>query len=230
MSTRRGGVSPEPFGMNLSFRVGDDPRNVEENRRRFFTMAGADPHEVAIPLQCHSDIIQVVNRPGEYQSCDGLVTATTGLSLVVSVADCLPVALYDPEISVIGLVHAGWRGTARRIVMNAITIMEKEFGASPGRMVAYLGPSAGVCCYEVGPEVAREFALECVERRGGTIYLNLKRANTDHLHSSGLKTENIEVSDSCTICGGDEFHSYRRDGNRSGRMMALFRIAAGGDQ
>lgn len=114
MSTRVGGVSPEPLGMNLSFRVDDDPANVVENRKRFFGSLEFWESECAIPHQCHSANVQIVSNPGEYEACDGLITEVVGLPLVVTVADCLPVVLYDPAKSVLGLVHAGWRGGGSR--------------------------------------------------------------------------------------------------------------------
>jgi len=220
MSTRVGGVSPEPRGMNLSFRVGDDPANVVENRKRFFGSLGIMESGLAIPHQCHSNNIQIVSLPGEYDACDGLVTQTKGLFLSVSVADCLPVVLYDSTNSVLGLVHAGWRGTAQGIVAKTVELMVKHFRADSSGMVAYLGPSAGVCCYEVGREVAEAFSLDQVERHGDRLSLNLKRANCHQLLGTGLSVENIEISPYCTICTPQLFHSHRRDGNKSGRMMA----------
>ncbi|MCX6135387.1 MAG: peptidoglycan editing factor PgeF [Ignavibacteriales bacterium] len=224
MSTRKGGTSPEPLGMNLSYRVGDDRACVEENRRRFFGALGFASQSSAIPLQCHSDRIECVTGPGDYESCDGLITATPNLPLVITVADCLPVVLYDPMAGVVANVHAGWRGSVQGIVRKAVVLMQNQFGATPETIVAYLGPSAGVCCYEVGREVAEVFASEHHQVRGDKTYLDLKLANRDQLLRSGLKPGNIEVSAACTICASEIFHSYRRDRERSGRMMAVVSI------
>jgi hypothetical protein len=220
MSTRIGGVSPEPLGLNLSYRVGDDPANVAENRNRFFRSINFLESESAIPHQCHSSNIQRVSQPGEYEACDGLVTQAKGLTLIVTVADCLPVMLYDPAKSVLALVHAGWRGTAQGIAAEAVDVMVKQCGAISSGMIAFLGPSAGVCCYEVGREVAEAFSLDEVEQRDDRLYLNLKKANCDQLISTGLSKENIEISPFCTICTPQLFHSHRRERNQSGRMMA----------
>ena len=220
MSTRVGGISPEPLGMNLSYRVGDDPGNVVENRKRFFGALGFMESGSAIPHQCHSSNIHIVSEPGEYDACDGLVTQTKGLPLIVTVADCLPVVLYDSAKSVLGVIHAGWRGTAQGIVAEAVDLMVKQCGASTSGMVAYLGPSAGVCCYEVGRDVAEVFSLDQVEQRNDRLFLDLKKANCDQLLSTGLSEENIEISAYCTICTPQLFHSHRRDRNKSGRMMA----------
>jgi len=221
MSTRRGGVSPEPLGMNLSFRVNDEVDNVVENRRRLFTALGLDPKTVAIPLQCHSDHIEVVAEPGEYENSDALITNRADLPLVVSVADCLAVILFDPVKHVLAVVHAGWRGTARTIAAKSVVLLTEKFGVSAKDLVAFLSPCAGPCCYEVGHEVADVFAKEHVRQRDGRLYFDLKKANADQLLMSGVPEANIEVSPSCTICNPDLFHSFRRDGSRSGRMMAV---------
>jgi YfiH family protein len=132
--------------------------------------------------------------------------------------------LFEPAKAVLAHVHAGWRGSARKIVEKTIAIMGREFGASPDLMVAYLGPSAGVCCYEVGGEVAEVFSLDEIERRNSEMFLNLKKANVNQLVACGLRRENIEVSNWCTICTPGLFHSYRRDNNQSGRMMSVAMI------
>ncbi|HTY36577.1 MAG TPA: peptidoglycan editing factor PgeF, partial [Bacteroidota bacterium] len=202
-------------------RVGDSPSNVAENRRRFFASLGSEPSRAAIPHQCHSDHIEVVTHSGEYETCDGLITACLDLPLVITIADCLPVVLFDPTRMVIANVHAGWRGSAKSIVRKAVETMSQVFGVVPGSIVAYLGPCAGPCCYEIGPEVARQFSREFVEVRGKTMYLDLKAANRAQLLESGVQAKNIEVADDCTICDAANFHSHRRDREQSGRMMAV---------
>jgi hypothetical protein len=221
MSTRVGGISPEPLGMNLSYRVGDEASNVVENRRRFFDSLGMNVSDCAIPHQCHSGNIQIVSRSGEYDACDGLITEVVGLPLVVTVADCLPVVLFEPVKRVIGLVHAGWRGTMQGITAEAVGLMVKQCGAVASEMVAYLGPSARVCCYEVGGAVAQLFSLDEIEQRNDRLYLDLKKSNLGQLIGCGMKEDNIEISPFCTICNPQFFHSHRRDRTHSGRMMAV---------
>ena len=220
MSTRIGGVSPEPLGMNLSYRVGDDPANVAENRRRLFGALGFTESGSAIPHQCHSSNVQIISAPGEYQACDGLITGIVGLPLVVTVADCLPIVLFEPKSRAIGLVHSGWRGTTQGIGAEAVGLMTKHWGVTGSEIVAYLGPSAGVCCYEVGGDVAQLFSLDEIEQRNDRLYLDLKKSNVAQLIGCGIKPGNIEVSPLCTICNPQLFHSHRRDRNKSGRMMA----------
>lgn len=220
ISTRHGGVSGERLGLNLSFHVGDAPENVEENRRRLFRATGIDPGQIVTAGQCHSTHVSVVDAPGHIENTDGLITNHEGLWLVVSVADCVPVFLVDPVKRVVAAVHAGWRGSAGAIVQAAVSVMTTKFGCVPKDLFAYIGPSASVCCYEVGREVAEQFPPEVVRSEGSKWFLDLKRENRRQLLTAGLYGDRIETSPDCTIFGG-LYHSYRRDGKRSGRMWAM---------
>lgn len=221
LSTRRGGVSAAPLGMNLSFRVGDKEENVKENRKRFFGSFGVSLDRLAIPRQCHSAAIQRADAPGAYDKTDGLVTDRPDVWLVVSVADCTPVFVVDRRKEAVGVFHAGWRGSAARIVEGGIQMMAREFGSVPSDMQAFIGPSAGACCYEVGDDVARRFTDGVVEKRNGSLYVDLKKENFRQLVESGVPEKQIEVSTHCTIHEDSLFHSYRRDRERSGRMMGF---------
>lgn len=227
MSTRHGGVSAEPLGMNLSLNVGDDPAAVHENRRRFLAAIGSDEDRTAFAAQCHSGTVAVVERPGLHPSCDALVTFQRGLALAVSVADCVPILLADERGTTIAAVHAGWRGSKQRIVANAIGRLRRERNVAARSLRAWIGPAAGPCCYEVGEEVAALFAGETVVRRGGRTTLDLAFENRRQLTLAGIPEEAIEVDGHCTICGSEQFHSYRRDGDRSGRMLAAIIISEG---
>ena len=222
VSTRRGGVSPEPFGMNLSFKVGDDPLLVRQNRDRFFGMLQVPQDRLAVPSQVHGATVRVITSPGKYDQCDGLVSSEREIFLAVSVADCLPVFLFDPVTMTVAAVHAGWRGTRLGILSNALEILFEVIGSSPENLLAYLGPSAGVCCYEVEEDVAEQFDPAVVTRRSGNKpHLDLKTANRAVLTNAGVPDPNIEVSAYCTICNPALFHSYRREGAQSGRMMGV---------
>jgi YfiH family protein len=221
MSTRIGNESDTEFGINLSYNVGDNPTRVGRNRRKFFAQVGISEHDLAIPLQCHSNNVLKVDTPGEYRECDALITNTTHVTLVVTVADCVPILLFDPINKAVGAAHAGWRGTMGLIVTRAVEKMKAEYRTDPAQMLAYIGPSAGVCCYEVGGEVAVMFGNKVVPYEKKKIFIDLKKENTLQLLQQGVLEKNIEVSTSCTICEKELFHSYRRDGQKSGRMMAV---------
>ena len=222
ISSRAGGVSPEPYGMNLSLHVGDKRENVITNRGRFFIPLGIGLDRLAVPRQVHGDTARRVQEPGTYESCDALMTNKPELFLVVTVADCLPIFLFDPMTKSVAAVHAGWRGSKLRILDKALRGMSAEFGTKASDLIAYVGPSAGVCCYEVGEEVASEFDPEFKERQDGKKpHLDLKRFNKQLLLESGVSEESIEISEYCTICNPELFHSCRRGGEKSGRMMGV---------
>ena len=224
ISTRRGGVSAEPFGMNLSFSVGDQTETVRENRRIFLEAAGCEEGQLAQPRQRHTSSAVAVVEPGWYDGADALVTDRPGLWLGISVADCLPVFLVDPVHRVVAAVHAGWRGTAGRIVINTVRKMTERYGTVASDLAAFLGPSARSCCYEVGGEVAAQFDEKVVQRRDGRLYLDIARANADQLGQVGVPVQNMEISGLCSITEKELLHSYRRDGSRSGRMLGVMAI------
>lgn len=226
VSTRMGGVAGSAFGMNLSLSVGDDPRIVGQNSRRFFSQLGITTDRLAIPRQVHSPVVRSVTVPGDYPECDALVTNVEELFLVVSIADCLPILLYDSKRSAVAAVHSGWRGSCARIVECAIKLMSDSYGTKASDLIAYIGPGAGSCCYEVGEEVAVQFGEMYVERSHGTRpHLKLQEFNRDLMRKLGVSADRIEMSDDCTICNADRLHSYRRDGSSSGRMMAVIGIS-----
>lgn len=220
-STRQGGVSPPPLEMNLSFNVGDDPARVQENRLRLLHHLGTTPNRLALPGQVHSATVRRADQPGLYERCDALVTGSAGLALGVTVADCVPVFLADQRLRVIAAVHAGWRGTAAEISRAAVETLAREYGSRPADLVAYIGPAAGACCYVVGGDVARHFAPEEIHEKEGRPYLDLKGANVRQLLEAGVPPSQVECSPHCTISEETLFHSYRRDGGQSGRMMGV---------
>lgn len=221
VSTRQGGVSKDPLGMNLSFSVGDDEASVNENRRRFFSSLGIPVEGLAIPRQVHSATVARVGAPGAVAETDALVTNSPGVYLCVTIADCVPVLLHDPEHRAVAAVHAGWRGSAAGILSLALKLMRSAFGTRPGDLRAYIGPAAGGCCYEVGQDVAERFPEKYLADHRGSLRLDLKAFNADTLREAGVPSSLIEVSPLCTITESHLLHSYRRDGPRSGRMMAV---------
>ncbi len=220
-STRLGGVSSELFGMNLSSHVGDEQANVDENRRLFFEALGI-PEEAkkVYQNQVHSPNVAVVHGDeGIVKENDALITNEPNVLLGVTVADCTPILLYDPVTKLIAAVHAGWRGTEQMIALATVRKMI-ELGANPQNIFAFIGASASKEKYEVGVEVATLFESKySTERDDGKYLLDVKSANLDQLLYPGIPGEQIEVSPLCTI-SDERLHSFRRDGKRSGRMLA----------
>lgn len=226
-STRKGGISSEPYGMNLSFNVGDERLNVLGNRERFFGALDIGLDELVIPRQVQGGLIRRVYTQGGYDACDGLITNSKGVFLTISAADCLSIFMFDPIRKAIGAVHAGWRGSSMNIVGRAVKLMGEEFETDASDLIVYVGPAAGICCYEVGEEVANNFKEEFLVR-GNTQnpHLDLKLHTKIELIDSGVVESNIEISKFCTICMLELFHSYRRDGEKSGRMMGVMGLTA----
>jgi YfiH family protein len=164
-STRVGGFSQVYGGkvLNLGFTVHDSRPDVERNRKAFLTKLGAVRNQKEFwPLltmrQVHSDIIHRVDGPPHYQLVgDGLVTKTPGILLAVQTADCLPVILVDRKRRAVGVFHAGWRGTVKRIVQKGVGEMRRWFDSRPRDIHAAIGPGIHHCCYEVGDEVRDRF-------------------------------------------------------------------------
>lgn len=163
-SSRPGGFS-RAYGkrsMNLGFTREDQPRAVKQNRAAFLRQLGAVCKGHEWPLvtirQIHSDLIHCVSQvPEPGLTGDGLITQTPGLLLAILTADCLPVILVDSKRRAIGVFHAGWRGTVKRIVEKGVGEMRRWFGTRPGDLRAAIGPGVHGCCYSVGPEVRTQF-------------------------------------------------------------------------
>jgi len=160
--------------------------------------------------------------------CDVLATALPGVALAVQTADCVPILLASDGGGAIATAHAGWRGTAKNAAGSAVAAM-RDLGADPRTIRAWLGPSIGPCCYEVGGEVAAQFAGEFLRAScGGRFHLNLPAVNRAQLETAGVPPENVSRHPACTRCGGEKFASYRRDGAKAGRMIGLIVLAARG--
>jgi polyphenol oxidase len=168
--------------------------------------------------QIHSDLIVRANRSGLLGEGDALITNIPGLAVSVRTADCYPILLADAKKRAVAAVHAGWRGTAASIVQKTIEKMQIEFGTESADIHAAIGPGIGVCCYEVGEEVARQF---------GPIraHLDLMSENHRQLESAGVPLQNVEALGICTFCDAERFFSYRRDKEDPGRMTSFIRIA-----
>jgi len=231
-STRAGGVSTV-YGdadLKLGFTKDDSPNAVRENRRRFVAAVAGEPD---VPLtairQVHGTKIAIVREnPREPLEADGLMTATPGIILGVQAADCVPMLLVDLRLRVVAALHAGWRGTVPGMAARSIEKMRDEFGSAPQDIIAAVGPSIGVCCYEVGDEVRAEFdrafgyAKELFHGRN----LNLWEANRRQLLDAGLSDEAVTVLGECTGCartgdGQRKYFSHRMEQGFTGRAMGV---------
>lgn len=216
-STRKGGVSLAPYdSLNLGYNTKDNPLFTDENRNRFFHLLRISSDQLAIPQQVHGTRIEVAERPGMYPETDAILTHIPGIVLVIQVADCVPIFLYDPVRRVIGLVHSGWKGSREKLAFQVVHFFCQKFGSHPSDIFAWMGPSIGPCCYEVGPDVASYFPGYVNVGK-----LDLWTWNRDLLIQAGLDSNHIRLSRLCTACHSEWFFSHRKSGGETGRMMAI---------
>ena len=226
-STRHGGVSPPPYhSLNIGVFTNDNPENIRENRYRLFQSLGISEAQVAHSHQVHGEEILLAERAGQYEGYDALITAQSGLFLSVTVADCTPILVYDPVQKAVAAIHAGWRGTAARIVFKTMKAMETHFQTRPQDCLAYVGTCIDECSYEVGKEVAVHFE-EKFTRLGpepGKFLLDLKSANAAQLLDAGVPESQIEISPFSTVLHNADYFSYRKEGGETGRMLGIIGI------
>lgn len=214
--------APRPLAFVLSSRsLGDMSVSNQQNRRTFFTYLGIDPATVTSFSQVHSKIVAVDPPTGHVPAdSDGGVTNRSDAVLSVTVADCLPICLYDKSSGCMSLVHSGWKGTG--IVLGALEIMRNTFGTKTSDVACIIGPGIGPCCYNVDEQRADLFAgigPGASISRGGEHYIDLKAANAALLYKAGVA--DVRVSGLCTSCLED-LGSYRRQGPEGfTRMVAV---------
>jgi polyphenol oxidase len=251
-STRSGGESivyGDESALNLGWTEEDDHAAVAENRRRLVEAVGGG--SLVTIRQVHGTATQAVHEgdgalDGKLQTSegkavlqgDGLMTKVPGVLLGIQTADCVPVLVVDVRQRVVAAFHAGWRGTAARMVEHGIEAMRAEYGSSPADLLAAVGPSIGACCYAVGEEVRHAFETEFAhggELLGmvnGEIRLDLWEANRRQLLESGVAAEKISVVGECSGCAVDDagrrrYFSHRMDKGVTGRMLSVVGILGG---
>lgn len=241
-TTREGGVSAGEFAaLNLSFSRGDNASCVKENFRRVAEAFGCTPNDIVCSDQTHTvNVLRVDSRfagagvsiPKPYTDVDGLITDERGLLLATFFADCVPLFFVDPVHRAIGLSHSGWRGTVRRMGAVTLDAMRDAFGTRPCDVFAAVGPSICQDCYEVGEEVAQEFAdafpewkKELLFDQGdGKYRLDLWRCNERILLAAGILREHLSVTDICTCCNPSLLFSHRASHGRRGNLGAFLML------
>ncbi|RJP23763.1 MAG: peptidoglycan editing factor PgeF [Candidatus Abyssobacteria bacterium SURF_5] len=215
--------------------------DAHELRRAACEALGLDLHSFTSGKQVHGKNVVLVTESERGRGAldyyrgipetDALVTDMPGVPIGVFTADCVPVFLYDPATPAVGIVHAGWRSTAKSIVALAVQRMISEFRAGPRNIWAAIGPSIGQCCYEVGRDVYDEFnsafayGASLFEKNGARTWrLDLWQANRMQLLETGVPENQIISHDLCTFCNSDRFFSARKHGAHSGRILSLIAL------
>ena len=255
--TRRGGYSSAPYdGLNLSISTGDDLSTVHRNRQ-------VVSNAIALPLisafPAHGATVAILDRemaaeaqragddwPKQLRErlraihADAMLTDVPGVALFWAYGDCAPVLLYDARKRVIGLVHAGWRGTAQAITARTIAAMRERFDSRLDDIYAAVGPAIGACCYEVTGAVRQSFAAEPLAQEAAVFveraapedasemrwYLDVGASNEHQLLLAGLAPDRVETSGYCTGCEADLFYSNRRGPRHGGRFGVAIGLRA----
>ncbi len=227
---RNGGVSSHPYdslNVKSSPLVNDSVANVAKNLSTVLNKSDIDLGSlIMLYLEGGSEVIEIDEAGGHrtIYGVDGAVTKLKNCTLAISVADCLPVLLFDKKAGVIGISHAGWKGSAEGITSKVLAKMV-DLGAKPEDIVATIGPAICGNCYEVDNEVAERFASDFVTRKeNGKYTLSLHGANKAELENAGVTM--VNVVEMCTYENTDKFFSARKD-DPTGRFLAYIMSSKG---
>ena len=241
-STRHGGCSTGNYAsFNINRYCGDSEDDIRRNREALCLVLGIDDDRLIMPHQVHLTKVATIDeafmaltatqRQEALEGVDALITNLRGVCIGVSTADCIPVLLYDPAHHAACAIHAGWRGTVRRIVEKAVEAMMQTYGTQPQQLVAQIGPGIHRESFEVGDEVYDAFAQEGFDmtaiscRRptsngiGEKWHIDLPECNRLQLLAADLLPQNVNVSPVCTFQQADDYFSARRLGINSGRIF-----------
>ena len=249
-STRHGGCSRGHYAaFNINRYCGDNEEDVCKNREALCQTLGITAERLVMPHQVHLTKVAKVDeafftlndrdRLETLEGVDAVMTNLRGVCIGVSTADCIPVLLYDKEKQAICAIHAGWRGTVKRIVRKAVEAMTEVYGTAPQQIVAQIGPGIHLDSFEVGDEVYDAFAhegfrMELISKKypcgskfftlhssllASKWHIDLPVCNRLQLTAAGVEPQNIRVSPICTFQQADDYFSARRLGINSGRIF-----------
>ena len=211
----------QPTGLTYRFsskKFGDLSRVAPpQNLKKFCQILNISPDSIIRPKQIHSDFVKIVSAKDKRKiidNTDGLVIKESDIYLMVVTADCVPLLFYDPVKRIVGVVHAGWKGTSQKISQKMILQFQK-LDSKVEDIFVLVGPSICQKHYEVGNDVLEKFAGQKLDRfvvaKNNKYYLDLKLANLEHLIESGIKKDKIIISDFCTFEEENNFYSWRRE-------------------
>ena len=217
---------------NFSFRHGKHSQ-VIISRRNFLNSLGLDYRDLVCLKQIHSsnvvyaDVKACGRGADSYDSslarADAVFTDKKNLAIAIFIADCLAVYFFDFKKKIIGLAHAGWRPSAAKVSIKLIKALKARFNSKPSDLLVGFSPRIDSCCYEIGPDVAKFFKHSVIKRQG-KLFLDLIKENKRQILSQGVKENNIFDSQICTSCENDRFFSFRKDGQKAGRTMAVMAL------
>ena len=235
--TRIGGNSLSLMdSLNCSNSIYEGDKDIARNLRIASAFLSIDPSRVVMCDQRHSDVIVSLSAPPlSMPVADAIIAERPGVFPAIRTADCLPILLIDPVSRLSAAIHAGWRGTVKRLTLKVLETMTSEYGVKAENVFAVLGPRIGACCYEVGEEVVDKiirnipngemYILSKESGKAGlnrsSYFIDLGAINRSEMLNCGVRDSNIESVDVFTSCRGDLFFSYRRDGGNTGRQISI---------
>ena len=234
-TTRQGGYSQGNYGQfNINCYCGDDKEAIQKNREALFQLLAIADDHLVMPHQVHLTKIAQIDdaffalpadeRHQALEGVDALMTNIEGVCIGVSTADCIPVLLYDPVQRAACAIHAGWRGTVKRITEQAVAQMTAVYGTHPADIIAQIGPGIHLDSFEVGDEVYEAFQqegfpMQAISKKKEKWHIDLPECNRLQLIAKGIPADHIAVSSVCTYQQSDRFFSARRLGINSGRIF-----------
>lgn len=176
---------------------------------------------LVLPIVHSGNVLVLESENQKLEEADAIITHLTNIPLLITAADCVPILLYSPEKKILGLVHAGWKGTAAGIAKKAVIAMQESYMVRPSQIIAAIGPAIGQKNYEVGEEVGNLLASACetdeiLDKRGSKPKANLKLANSIQLDQAGVMK--IFISEMDTALHNSVLYSHRIQGKRAGRQ------------
>lgn len=206
-------IKPEIFDNNITAFFTSKPLGVEKNL--IAKLLSIKEDNIVFPVQTHSDKVLIIENNYENIEADAIITQQKSILIGVKVADCVPILIYDKKNIIVGAVHAGWRGTAKKIVSKTIKTMIANFTSKPSNIFVALGPSIKGCCYNVGEDVFKELCevtdnkFQYFKKINDKYYIDLSIINIMQLLNEGILFKNIWNSNDCTYCNPHRFFSYR---------------------
>jgi len=205
--------------------------NVDEYADDICEYLKIDKINLIHPEQTHSSNVEFVKEGQQnYPDTDSLILTNSTQAIYLRFADCTPVILYDKKSNIGAIAHAGWRGTASKIVPKTVSKMLEYSKTEEKDIYAIIGPAIGSCCYEVGKDVVEKISLTIKDKKNIIIsrqkadFIDLKRANAQQLIEYGIPKENIDICPFCTSCNNNEFFSYRKESGTIQRHNAVIKL------
>jgi len=226
ITTKKGGFSKPPFEFNNMSLENSDTRTVE-NRKKLAKELNLNLENFVYQYQTHTDNITIIDQSHKgkgiidindaIQENDALITNKRKICLVVMAGDCVPILLYDRNLKIIAAIHAGWKGTVKKIPSKAVELLFEKYNSKPQDIIVGIGPSIGKCCYEIGDEVKKQIEsnfqysnkLLKFNPERQKYHFDLWLANKLQLVEIGISDENIEIAEICTKCNQNTYYSAR---------------------